>query len=154
VVAEPAPRYSATRSGVVVDLGSGRSHWVAKAPLGRTVSWNAVLTADEPNRLIAWRSLPGADVENSGSVTFAPAPGDRGTEVRVDMQYALPGSKVTGLLSRLFPENPNREVYDDLRAFKQVLETGEIVKSDALAGGSRLRQHSAQPPEPQQLSAS
>jgi uncharacterized membrane protein len=131
----------------VETTGDGRSRWVAKAPLGRTIEWDAETMRDEPNREIAWRSLPGATVENAGSVRFTPAPGNRGTEVRVNITYSLPGGRAVATLARLFPENPDREVYDDLRAFKQVMEVGEVVLSEAVAGGSRIKQHPAQPPE-------
>src|SRR5688500_2456876 len=68
-------------------LDERRSHWVAKAPsiAGGKVEWDAEIIADEPGKAIAWRSLPGADVDNRGSVAFVPALGDRGTAVRVVM---------------------------------------------------------------------
>jgi uncharacterized membrane protein len=140
------PRFMPYLESVEV-TGDGRSHWVAKAPLGRTIEWDAETTRDEPNREIAWRSLPGATVENAGTVRFSPAPGNRGAEVHVNITYSIPGGRAVATLARLFPENPDREVYDDLRAFKQVLEVGEIVTSEAVAGGSRIKQHPAQPPE-------
>ena len=127
--------------------GDRRSHWVAKAPFGRTIEWDAETTLDSRNEEIAWRSLPGGDIENAGTVRFIPAPGNRGTEVHVDMTYSIPGGTVVARLAKLFPENPDREVYDDLRAFKQVMEVGEVVLSEAVAGGSRIKQHPAQPPE-------
>src|SRR5918911_2757879 len=71
--------------------GEGRSHWVAKAPAGSAVEWDAEITQDRPNELIAWRSLPGADVDNEGSVRFERAPGGRGTLIRVNLRYDLPG---------------------------------------------------------------
>jgi uncharacterized membrane protein len=120
----------------------GRSHWVAKAPAGRTVEWDAETTEDRPNELIAWRSLPGADVRNSGSVAFAPAPGGRGTEVRVTLEYDPPLGKLGSKIAMLFREEPGQQVYDDLRHFKQVMETGEIVFSDAT---KRRGPHPAQP---------
>jgi uncharacterized membrane protein len=103
-----------------------RSHWVAKAPLGRTVEWDAEIINDEPNALIAWRSLDGADVDNAGSVRFVPAPGDRGTEVRVVLDYIPPAGKLGGFVAKLLGEDPQHEVREDLRAFKRLMETGEI----------------------------
>ena len=71
-------------------LDERRSRWTVEAPAGYAggeVSWEAEMTADQPGRRIAWRSLPGAAVENSGEVLFRPAPGDRGTEVIVRLTY-------------------------------------------------------------------
>ena len=126
--------------------GDGRSHWVAKAPAGTTVEWDAELTEDRPNELIAWRSLEGADVDNSGSVRFASAPGGRGTVVRVEFEYNPPGGMLGATLAKLFGEEPEQQVEADLRRFKQVLETGEVVLSDATLHGTGVTvQRPAQP---------
>ncbi|WP_406696340.1 SRPBCC family protein [Singulisphaera sp. Ch08] len=82
---ENLPRIMTHLESVQV-TGDRRSHWKAKAPVGSTVEWDAEITEDRPNELIAWRSLEGADVENSGAVRFVPAPGGRGTEVHVEMR--------------------------------------------------------------------
>jgi uncharacterized membrane protein len=123
--------------------GDGRSHWKATAPAGRSVEWDAEIVDDRPNELIAWRSVENADVPNSGSVRFVPAPGGRGTEVHVELQYDLPGGSVGKMVAKLFGEEPSQQARDDLRAFKQVMETGEVVQSDASIYG---RPHPAQPP--------
>ena len=109
--------------------GEGRTRWTAKAPLGTTVTWDAELTEDVRGEVIAWRSLPGADVDNTGSVRFTPAPAGRGTEVRVHLRYSLPGGRAGALVARLLGEEPHQQVEDDLRRFKQVLETGEVVRT-------------------------
>ena len=137
------PRFMRHLEDVQV-TGSRRSHWKAKAPAGMTVEWDAVVVDDRPNELIAWRSLEGADVDNSGSVRFTPAPGGRGTEVRVELDYAPPGGAVGATIAKLFGEEPEQQVQDDLRRFKQVLETGEVVYSEATVHG---RPHPARPPE-------
>ena len=124
--------------------GNRRSHWKAKAPAGTTVEWDAEVVDDRPNELIAWRSLEGADVDNWGSVRFAPAPGGRGTEVRVELDYAPPGGALGATVAKLFGEEPEQQMQDDLRRFKQVLETGEVVYSEATVHG---RPHPARPPE-------
>jgi uncharacterized membrane protein len=111
--------------------GDRRSHWKAKAPAGMSVEWDAVTTEDRPNELIAWRSVEGATVENSGSVRFRRAPGDRGTEVVVELHYDPPGGKVGASIAKLFREEPGQQVPDDLRRFKSVMETGEVLLSDA-----------------------
>ena len=129
--------------------GEGRTRWTAKAPLGTSVTWDAELTEDVRGEVIAWRSLPGADVDNSGSVRFAAAPAGRGTEVRVHLRYAVPGGRLGATVARLLGEDPHQQVEDDLRRFKQVLETGEVVRSDGTPEGSVARHHllqsSAQP---------
>ncbi len=111
--------------------GNGRSHWVANGPGGKKVEWDAEIVADEPGKRIAWRSLEGADVDNSGSVQFERATGGRGTLVRVEMQYAPPGGKIGAAVAKLFRQEPGQQVEDDLHIFKQIIETGEVVKSDA-----------------------
>jgi uncharacterized membrane protein len=118
----------------VQDLGSGRSHWKVKTPAGKTIEYDAEIVEDVPGHRIAWRSLPGATVPNAGQVTFYAAPGDRGTEVIVEMQVAGP------LASTL----AGAEAKGDLRRLKQVLETGEIVHSDV---SIHRGPHPAQPPE-------
>jgi uncharacterized membrane protein len=112
----------------------GRSHWVAKGPADARVEWDAVTTRDVPNELIAWRSEGDADVYNEGEVRFNPAPGGRGTEIHVDLTYKPPfgaAGKVGAKVAKLFRKEPGQEVQDDLLAFKQVMEVGEIVLSDA-----------------------
>lgn len=113
----------------------GRSRWTARAP-GGTVEWEAEIVEDTPNERIAWRSLPGADVPNSGSVSFVTAPGDRGTEVRVSLQYAPPAGSAGAAVAKMLGEEPSQQVRDDLRRFKQVLETGEVGLSDGSLGGA------------------
>jgi len=115
----------------VTDMGNGRSHWKAKAPAGSSVEWDAEITADQPNELIAWHSLGDADVSNSGMVRFVQAPGDRGTEVHVDLRYDPPGGKIGALFAKMFGEEPGGQIADDLRRFKQVMEIGEVMLSDA-----------------------
>lgn len=106
-------------------LDDKRSRWTvqAPAPLG-TVSWEAELTADEPGRRIAWRSLPGAQIENSGEVLFRPAPGDRGTEVVVRLTYRPPGGSAGAVVARMFNEEPSQQLRDDLMRFKREQELG------------------------------
>jgi uncharacterized membrane protein len=125
---ENLPRFMRHLESVQV-TGPNRSHWVAKGPAGTTVEWDAEISDDEPNQLIAWRSVPGADVDDSGVVRFERAPGGRGTVVRVDMQYTPPAGVVGAALAKLSGEEPSL-VFDDVRRLKQVMETGEIARSD------------------------
>ena len=126
----------------VTETGDRRSHWVAKAPAGKAVEWDAEMTQDLPNELIAWRSLPGSKVYNAGDVRFVRAPGGRGTEVRVTIEYDPPFGKLGSKVAMLWREEPGQQVADDLRHFKQVMETGEIVLSDAT---KQRGMHPAQP---------
>lgn len=126
-----------------VTVSGNRSHWKAKGPAGRTVEWDAEITQDEPNSLIAWRSLEGARVPNSGQVRFERAPGNRGTIVRVEIEYCPPGGAAAALAAKLFGEEPMQQLDDDLRHFKQIMEIGEVVRSDASV---HTGMHAAQPP--------
>ena len=131
----------------VQTTGDGRSHWVAKAPVGTTVAWDAEITEDIPNELIAWRSLEGADVDNRGSVRFERATGGRGTVVRVEIEYSPPGGVIGASIAKLFGEEPEGQVKDDLRRFKQVMETGEVVRSESSPEGMGQKPlHPGQPP--------
>jgi uncharacterized membrane protein len=123
-----------------------RSHWVAKAPAGTSVEWDAEITEDRPNELIAWRSLEGSQVENSGSVRFEPAPGKRGTIVKVELNYTPPGGALGSLVAKLFGEEPGQQAQESLRTFKQLMETGEVTISDGTFWDNGiLTQRPAQP---------
>lgn len=114
-----------------------RSHWVAKAPLGTTVEWDAEIINEKENELIAWRSLEGADVSNAGSVRFQPARGGRGTEVKVSLEYDPPAGVLGAAVAKLFGEEPNQQVEEDLRRFKQLMETGVIPTTEGQSSGRR-----------------
>jgi uncharacterized membrane protein len=114
-----------------------RSHWKAKAPLGKTIEWDAEIVNDQLPNVIAWRSVEGSEIMNSGSVHFAPAPGNRGTEVRVELRYEAPGGALGSLVAKLLGEEPAVQIGDDLKAFKQILETGDIMRSDTAIQGHR-----------------
>jgi len=105
-----------------------RSHWVAKVPriLGGSVEWDAEITRDEKNSLIAWRSLPGSDIDTVGQIRFTGAMGDRGTEVHVFMDYVPPAGKLGHWAATLFGQHPRRQMREDLRNFKRIMEIGEI----------------------------
>jgi uncharacterized membrane protein len=118
-------------------IDNKRSHWKAKAPLGASVEWDAEVTIDQPGKLLAWRSVEGSEVDNAGTVTFEPAPGGRGTIVRVDMQYSPPGGKAGMLLAKLFREEPSQQIDEDLRNFKRLIETGEIPTTVGQPSGRR-----------------
>lgn len=109
----------------VKDLGNGRSHWVARAPLGMSIEWDAEVINDKPNDMIAWRSLEGSEVETAGSVHFRNLSFGRGTEARVSLKYNPPAGKAGAAVAKLFGRSPQAEIREDLRNLKRILETGE-----------------------------
>lgn len=135
--------------------GGKTSRWRATAPFGKTVEWDAEITDEEPGVRIGWRSTGDADVPNTGKVWFVPAPDDVSTEVHVVMAYDIPGGKIGKAVARYFGEEPHQQLDDDLRRFKQVLETGEVVRSDGAPWGKRAReefpQRPARPLSPEEL---
>ncbi|MEJ8629779.1 SRPBCC family protein [Sphingomonas sp. I4] len=107
-------------------LNDRRSHWVVKAPGGTTVEWDAVVTDDREGEIIAWASAEGADIANSGRVTFRDA-GARGTVVTATILYDPPAGVIGKLVAKLFQREPNIQVRRDLARFKQLMETGEVA---------------------------
>jgi uncharacterized membrane protein len=102
------------------------SRWRAKGPGGSTVEWNAEIINEVPNKVIGWRSIEGSDVVSAGSVNFEDAGPGRGTRVRVHLQYSPPGGKMGAAFARLLGRDAATEIREDLRRFKQLLETGEV----------------------------
>jgi uncharacterized membrane protein len=132
---ENLPRFMRHLQSIQI-LDDRRSHWVTKAPLNQSVAWDAVIVRDEPNHLIAWTSAENAEIENSGFVRFQPAPGNRGTEVKVVMEYQPPGGALTAAIAKLFGEEPEQQIGDDLNRFKQLMEAGEIATTEGQPKGA------------------
>jgi uncharacterized membrane protein len=107
-------------------LDDKRSHWVVKAPAGKTVEWDARITEELENQLIAWTSEDGADVPNSGRIEFKDA-GARGTVVTATILYDPPGGFIGKVIAKMFQREPAIQARRDLRRFKQLMETGEIA---------------------------
>jgi uncharacterized membrane protein len=112
-----------------------RSHWVAKGPAESTIEWEAEIVEDRPNEFIAWRSIAGSEVDHAGSVRFEPATGGRGTIVTVDMQYRPPLGTIGAAVAAWIGKDPNQTVKMDLRRFKQMMETGEVVTTEGQPAG-------------------
>jgi uncharacterized membrane protein len=130
----------------VQPLDDRRSHWVTKGPAGRRVEWDSEITSERPDEMISWRSLEGAEVYNAGSVEFEQRPGGRGTIVRVELEYRPPGGIAGTAFAMLFNASPEQQIYDDLRRFKQIMEIGEVVRSDAAPEGTGgMKPRAAQP---------
>jgi uncharacterized membrane protein len=123
----------------VREADSRYSHWIAKLPLGGTISWDAKITEDRPGEVIAWQSVQGSLINTRGRVTFTKTPGRNMTEVRVEMQIGLLGTRPSTSLAKFFTK---AQIKGDLRRLKQVLETGEVLHSDASA---HRGPHPAQP---------
>ena len=134
----------------VQPLGDDCYHWVAKGPAGKRIEWDSEVIDDKPNERLAWRSMEGSDVFNAGSVRFDSAPVGRGTYVTVELLYQSPPGSIATTVARLFGKEADHEVRADLRAFKTLMETGEIAttaglildrpdrnKDDPFAGGTR-----------------
>jgi uncharacterized membrane protein len=102
-----------------------QSHWIASAPFGKTVEWDAEIYTERENELIGWRSLAGSQVDTAGSVQFREAPGDRGTEVTVTLKYDPPAGKLGVAIASIFGGSADFQVREDLRRFKQMMEAGE-----------------------------
>lgn len=122
----------------VTETGQGISHWVARAHGldGHNIRWNAVLVDDQTNRRIEWRTDENSDFQHHGTVTFHPAPGGRGTEVKVAMRYQILGGKLGQSLARLIGEEPGQQIRADLLRLKQLLEAGEVPTA-AIAPGAQ-----------------
>ena len=119
----------------VAQREEGISHWVAKGPAGMRVEWDARIINEIENKVIGWQSLEGSMVSTAGSVNFDET--EHGTRVRVHLQYNPPGGRVGAAVARLFGEEPNQTVREDLRRFKRLLETGEIPTTDGQPSGRR-----------------
>ncbi|MFD0684551.1 SRPBCC family protein [Actinomadura fibrosa] len=132
----------------VRSLDRRRSHWRAKGPMV-DLEWEAEIIDERAGDLIAWRSVPGKGVSTAGLVGFTDGPGGRGTVVDVSLEFGMRGRRLAAAVARMFGEHPEQQVRDDLRRFKQVMETGEVVRSEGSPEGHRalrqLHQHPAQP---------
>jgi uncharacterized membrane protein len=122
----------------------GRSHWKARTPVDMAaVEWDVEIVEDRINELIVWRTLGISEITGTGRVEFVVAPGGRGTEVHAEFQYSPPGGPVGAKVARFFRDIPGIKLENELYILKQILETGEVVHSDA---SIHKGPHAAQPP--------
>ena len=133
---ENLPRFMKHLKSVKVDSNdSGRSHWVTTGPLDRDIEWDAEIIEERENEYLAWSSLPGSVVESRGSVHFMDAPGERGTILHVSMEYQPPAGSLGAAFAKLFGKEPGQQIRDDLRYFKQIMETGEAASVEGQSSG-------------------
>jgi uncharacterized membrane protein len=128
---ENFPRFMRHIDAVMTD--GNRSHWRATGAAGTHVEWDAEIIEDRANERIAWRTTEDADVEHHGSVRFGRAPGSRGTEIWVHLDYSPPAGRLGRGLAWLLGADPEQQIREDLRRFKQLMEAGEVVLSDGPA---------------------
>ncbi|MBX6316485.1 MAG: SRPBCC family protein [Isosphaeraceae bacterium] len=112
-----------------------RSHWIVRGPLGTKLEWDAEIHTEEPGRLFSWRSLEGGDIDTAGSIHFDPAPGGRGTEVRINQKFDPPGGKLGLAVAKILGFDPRRQTRENLRRLKQLLEAGEIATTEGQPSG-------------------
>lgn len=133
---ENLPRFMQNLESVR-ETGDRTSHWIAKVPGGLRLQWQSEIVDDQPNQFISWRTREGSEVNHCGSVRFDSAPGGRGTIVRVEMYYGLPGGRVAQQAAKLFSAAPETVIREDLRRFKQLIETGEVATTRGQPSGAR-----------------
>lgn len=133
---ENLPRFMKHLKHVTV-YDDKRSHWIASAPMGTSVEWDAEIINEQENHFIAWASVEGADIDNSGFVRFQPAPAGRGTEVKVAIEYNPPGGAIGDAIAKFFGEEPKQQIGDELRRFKMLMEAGEIATTEGQPSGRK-----------------
>jgi uncharacterized membrane protein len=115
--------------------GEGRAHWITKGPLGQTSSWETEVFREVPGHLIAWKTLPGAEVVHAGTIRFDPASADRGTVVTMEVNYEPPMGLVGTTIAKMIGKDPDDSVREDLRRFKQLMEAGELPTVEGQPSG-------------------
>jgi uncharacterized membrane protein len=133
---ENLPRFMQNLESVR-ETGDRTSHWIARMPGGVRLQWQSEIVDDQPNQCISWRTREGSEVNHCGSVRFETAPAGRGTLVRVEMYYGLPGGHMAEQAAKLFSAAPETVIQEDLRRLKQLIETGEIATTRGQPSGAR-----------------
>jgi uncharacterized membrane protein len=120
----------------VEQIDERRSRWRAVGPAGSRFEWEAEIVREEPGRELAWQSLPGSSVSSRGVVTFRPGAGGHGTEIDVRMEYRPPGGKLGMAIARLFGEEPQQQIDDDLQRLRRMIDAGEFrsIAGSAVTG--------------------
>ncbi|HEX2054994.1 MAG TPA: SRPBCC family protein [Nitrospiraceae bacterium] len=122
-------------------LSDKRSRWKVRAPAGLLVEWDAEIVNEKQDALIAWQSCEGSSIAHWGVVRFNPAPGNRGTEITVALEYEPIGGSTGVALAKLFGEEPSQQIEEDLRRFKQRMEAGEVPTTAGQPRGGQYGGH-------------
>lgn len=123
------PRFMPSIVAVEV-LDDNRSRWHACGPLNKEFHWEAEILEERKDEIITWRTIEReSNLEHTGTVSFRRAPGNRGTIVTLECRWAPPGGIFGALTAKLLPQDPARQVSEDLRRFRQLMETGEISRN-------------------------
>jgi uncharacterized membrane protein len=130
------PRFMSMVKSVTL-LDDRRMHWVMRGPYGARFEWDTEISVDRPGERLAWHSVQGSPVESASVVRFDRAPGGRGTLVRVHMHFQPPAGRLGLSLARLIGDDPSFQVQEDLRRFKQLIETGELPTTIGQPSGRR-----------------
>jgi uncharacterized membrane protein len=121
----------------VTSVDGVRSHWKMKGPMGVELEWDAEIFNDEPGHLIAWRSLPGSEIATAGSVKFTTVAQGKATEVRINEKFDPPGGQLGLALAKVLGSDPDELIRETLRAFKQLMEAGEIPTTQGQPTGRK-----------------
>jgi uncharacterized membrane protein len=113
----------------VVELDDDHSRWVARAPAGMVITWDAMIINDIENELIAWETLEGSGVDNAGSVHFEDE-GEDATRIRVVLRYDPPADLFGAFVAKVFGADPQKEIDQDLQRFKRIMEVGSVVAAE------------------------
>jgi uncharacterized membrane protein len=133
---ENLPRFIPTLESITVN-DDRQSHWVVRPPIGPNLEWDSEITADHVGERIAWRSVKSAALKHAGNVRFEPAPGGRGTLVRVSMHFEPALGRAGVSVAKLMGRDPNSQTREDLRRFKALIETGEVPTTCGQSSGRR-----------------
>jgi uncharacterized membrane protein len=133
---ENLPRFMKNLESVT-ETGNRRSHWVGKSAIGLKLEWDAEIVEEREGALLSWQSLPGSDVHNAGTVFFDKATGGRGTVVRVSLDYQVPGHFLGQAVGKMLSGTTQQQVKEDLKRFRELMETGEIPTTDGQSHGRR-----------------
>ncbi|NJR64820.1 MAG: cyclase [Leptolyngbyaceae cyanobacterium CRU_2_3] len=128
----------------VTQITSTRSHWIANSPSGTSVEWDADIITEKPNQWIAWTSTEDSEIDNSGFVKFKSAPQGHGTELKIVMEYNLPGGVVGAAIAKVLGETPKPQIAEELQRFKMLMETGEIATTEGQSSGRNPDKNSIQ----------
>jgi len=120
----------------VTELDDRRSHWAGKSPLGFKAEWDAEIVEEREGQFLSWRSVPGSQIHNAGTVFFEEAANGRGTVVRVSMELGS-ASTLGQAVGKVVASGTERQVLEDLRRFKQLMEAGETATTDGQSHGER-----------------